>query len=261
MSERYNRELKVMKEAAALAGASLARYFTKRLTVRIKQTNADFLTRADLSANKIITNTVNKKLPHVTVYSEEKKVNTAASEYVLVVDPLDGTNNLVLGIPTFSSALTLLYQGKPVAAVINLPLTKQLYWTNGQRSFLNKQAICTSKLNDIHHSVVAYQQDYLSAITYKTSFEKNMKHAGVTRVLNNWSPQFEYGLLASGRIHAVYARNMVCYDYAGGVLLALAAGAKIYYLKQPRDVIKDQASLLIAANQPMLNKMKLILHL
>ncbi len=257
----YNKELKVIKKAAREAGASLAKYFDQKLSIKIKLTNADFVTQADLEANKIITDLINRELPYVLVYSEEKKVVTKDSDYVLIVDPLDGTNNLVLGIPTFSSALTLLYKNQAVANVIYIPMTRQMYWSDGRDSYLGSKKNKTSIVTDLKKSTFAYQQDYLSSVTYKTKFENKFRQAGAIRILNNWSPQFEYGLLASGKIQGVYARNMFCHDYLGGVLLALKAGAKIKYFKKPQNLVEDQVSFIIAANQSILNKMKKILNI
>ena len=68
--------------------------------VEVKELN-DIVTDVDLFMEKRITSFIEKKFPEHSVYSEEKVSDEKNSEYLWLVDPIDGTINFAAGIPLF----------------------------------------------------------------------------------------------------------------------------------------------------------------
>lgn len=79
------------------------------------------VTEADRQAEKLIRAEILKRFPDHGVLGEEYGMTNPDSEYLWTIDPVDGTNNFALGIPTFGSLLGLRYRGEAVLGVIDHP--------------------------------------------------------------------------------------------------------------------------------------------
>jgi myo-inositol-1(or 4)-monophosphatase len=60
-------------------------------------------------------------------YAEESGETNNNSEYTFVIDPLDGTNNFVMGIPDFAVSIGLLKDDEAIFGVIYNPIIDQIY--------------------------------------------------------------------------------------------------------------------------------------
>ena len=89
-------------EAAHAGGEILKKYFGQTLNLIEKSTASDFKTEADIGSERAILTILRNKFPKYNIHSEEEGKFDNGSEYTIIVDPLDGTNNFVLGIPNFS---------------------------------------------------------------------------------------------------------------------------------------------------------------
>ena len=70
---------------------------------------------------------IQRVFPSHRIRSEEIGDNYVQSDWMWMIDPLDGTNNFAVGMPLFSISVTLLYQQKPVLAVIYEPGSQIVY--------------------------------------------------------------------------------------------------------------------------------------
>ncbi len=119
--------LDVARELATEAGGRLMEL---RLTTLHKERKADhsLVTNADHEADRIIRTGLRKAFPKHAVLTEESGLEgSAASEYVWVVDPLDGTKAYVNGSAGFSVMIGLLKAGAPFAGVVFDPWEGHLY--------------------------------------------------------------------------------------------------------------------------------------
>ncbi|MBF0492313.1 MAG: inositol monophosphatase [Deltaproteobacteria bacterium] len=113
-----------LAEQAALAITQLTRNSTK------DQRKADhsIVTEADFIANQIIVEGLQKAFPDHAILSEETGLSgNINSEYVWVIDPLDGTKAYAKGIPGYSVMIGLLKNRKPYLGIVKDPLEGHLY--------------------------------------------------------------------------------------------------------------------------------------
>ncbi len=97
----------------------------------------DFQTEADLESEKRILSILKTEFPKYNIYSEEDGKFYHDSEYTFVIDPLDGTNNFVMGIPNFSVSIALFCKNEAIAGVVYQPILDQTYSAlKGKGSFL-----------------------------------------------------------------------------------------------------------------------------
>lgn len=129
--------LRLAREAGRHVAASLGRadVLWKRPGERV--------TAADVEAQTRIVQEIAASFPGDGLLAEEGGQATGLDrEYVWAVDPLDGTNNLALGIPCFAVSIGLLRRGSPWAGVVHDPNTGFTAWSLGGRgAFAGEQRL------------------------------------------------------------------------------------------------------------------------
>src|SRR3970040_2943603 len=101
------------------AGEIVRDGFNKSLKVEYKSNESDLVTNIDKVSEKLISDFIKKKYPSHGILAEEGGSIKNGSEYVWVIDPLDGTVNFAHGLPIFSISIGLQKNGKTVAGVVN----------------------------------------------------------------------------------------------------------------------------------------------
>ena len=76
------------------------------------------VTQTDLESEKIIKNFIIKNFPGHSILAEESDQINNASDYLWVIDPLDGTTNFIHGYPSFSVSIGVYYKKNPVVGVV-----------------------------------------------------------------------------------------------------------------------------------------------
>jgi myo-inositol-1(or 4)-monophosphatase len=100
------------------AGEIVRDGFNKSLKVEYKSNESDLVTNIDKASEKLISDFIKKKYPSHGILAEEGGSIKNGSEYVWVIDPLDGTVNFAHGLPIFSISIGLQKNGKTVAGVV-----------------------------------------------------------------------------------------------------------------------------------------------
>ncbi len=154
-----------------------------------------------------------------TLVSEELGIRAfGAGRKIVLVDPIDGSNNAKTGIPFFSSSMALLNGDKlsdlAVGYVINLAVGDEFWATKGQGAYGNGRRLHTSTTDDI--TIVAYE-----ASSPKADLPRIMPllaQARRTRCFGSTSLDLAY--LASGAI-SIFATATAsrAFDYAAGMLI------------------------------------------
>lgn len=218
--------LEKMKEAALAAGQILKKYFGQELELKQKTGVSDFSTKADWEAEKAILEILKKDFGAYNYITEEAENSHNNSEFTFVIDPLDGTNNFVTGIPYFSVSIALMKGDNIEAAVIYQPIVEAMYFAQrGQGAFLNEQKISVSDISEIKNANISYVSTYGHPAEDYGRMMHKLEVMGAKRVFYNWSIALDYCLLASGRMQIIINEGCEIYDYLAGKLIAKEAGA------------------------------------
>jgi len=224
-----NKEYSEIIKAAKAGGEVVKKYFGRSLKIEEKSMPCDFRTKADLESEKVIIKILEKSYPKYNIFSEEFGEINKGSEYTLIIDPLDGTNNFSLGIPYFSVSIGLVKKDNIIFGVVYNPILDNLYHAEkGKGAYLNGKRIRVSKEEDIRKSSVSV------VISYHGSEEKAGKvtiglyeKKDTKRVLTNWAVILDFCLLASGKIESIIVDEIPLHDFVSGKLIAKEAGAFI----------------------------------
>ena len=136
--------LNVMIKAAEKASRALIRDFgeIEKLQVSIKGPT-DFVSNADLKAEKIIIEELKKARPYYSIISEEDGSETNKDkEHTWIIDPIDGTTNFLHGVPHFAISIALKSGDEIVSGLIYDPIKDEMFYAEKESgAFFNNQRI------------------------------------------------------------------------------------------------------------------------
>ena len=243
-----------MSEAARAGGVVLREYFGQGLDTIEKSMASDFKTKADEESEAAVLAILEKAYPNYNIHSEEVGKINHGSEYEFVIDPMDGTNNFVLGLPNFTVAIALMRKDETVAAVVYAPMIDHLYYTEkGKGAFLNEQQLHVSSEKDFRRATVAHTCLYEAPRDLQSKIFREFYMGGGKRMLANWSPQYDLCMIAAGKVEGMIANGSQIYDFAAGKLLCKEAGAQVTDHQGTQEE-NDRNSEFLISNTEEINK-------
>ena len=233
---------------AQLAGAELLRHRAKPVRSESKGVRRELVTAADRAAERIVVSGLQDSFPQHGVLAEEgvlteRGAPSRDSEWLWIVDPLDGTTNFVHDLPFYCCAISLAHHGDPVVGVVHAPALGQTYYASkGAGAFRLSEG---GALVELRVSKTAALEDSLIA----TGFSYNRNEPGrddntdnVAAVLPRCrdlrrigSAELDLCLVASGSYDAYWERYLQPYDVAAGAVLVREAGGAISDAKGGQD--------------------------
>lgn len=263
MQKIGKKDLKILIKAAHAGGKVLRKYFGQSMQLVEKSIIGDFQTKADLESEKAILSILKKNFSKYNIHSEENGKIDNDSDYTFVVDPLDGTNNFVLGVPTFSVSVGLFYKDEAIAGVVYQPIINETFSAlKGKGAFLNGKKIKVNNVVDTKKLTIIYICGYKVDRNYLGNIMKSFYLTPHKRIINNWSAAFEYCMLAAGRIESVVTDDPELHDFAAGKLIALEAGAKLIDFQGNKESTYTNTKFILSntdrTNKYILNIIKLL---
>jgi len=216
-----------MSEIAREAGALLIEFFRRRVKIEYKG-DADLVTEADRTSEKLILERIRKQWPSHDVIGEEGARVETGGDYRWYVDPLDGTTNFAHGFPVFCVSLGLAFQGKRKAAVVYDPTRDELFAAeHGKGAVLNGEKIEVSKTPKLQQSLVG--TGFPSHKRHKNPniyfyHQLTLRSHGVRRA---GSAALDLAYVAAGRLDGFWEFNLNAWDTAAGILVVEEAGGKV----------------------------------
>lgn len=220
--------LNVMVQAALKAGKSLSRDFgeVQNLQVSVKGPS-DFVSQADLKAEKIVRDELMKARPTYGFLGEEggEEIGTDGA-HRWIVDPLDGTTNFLHGIPQFAVSIALERNGEIVAGVIFNPATDELFTAErGGGAFLNDRRLRVAARRALSDCVIGCGVPHLGRSNHG-KFLVELRHvmgevAGMRRF---GAAALDLAYVAAGRLDGFWEADLSPWDVAAGLVLIREAG-------------------------------------
>jgi myo-inositol-1(or 4)-monophosphatase len=238
----------VAKEAARASGEILLKYFREDAYRTKYKEDTSLQTTADLESEQVIIDTIKSNFPEHSIDSEERGYFCTSSPYKWLIDALDGTENFVLGIPYFSSSITLCDENVPQIAVVFNPVTEDLYTAErGKGAFLNGTRINVSNEVQLKGSRAFFIPDFATKRIQKTACLRNKLYGQCRRVLDMWSPALDWCLVANGKVDSVVNISNRPIQPDAGILILEEAGGKITDFEN-RVFNDDNNGLIVGSN-------------
>ena len=143
-------------KAARLAAREITRTAQDRdqLEITDKARN-DFVTSADKAAEAAIVRELMEAYPQHGILTEEAGRLGPKSDFLWIIDPIDGTTNFIHGLPQYAVSIALTYCGEPIAAVVYDVAKNELFTAaKGQGAKLDSRRIRVSENDEMRRSLI-----------------------------------------------------------------------------------------------------------
>ncbi|MFI4986923.1 MAG: inositol monophosphatase family protein [Alphaproteobacteria bacterium] len=245
--------INVMERAARKAARGLVRDFGEVEQLQVSRKGpADFVSTADLRAERILGAELRKARPTFGLLMEEGGAAAGDGHHRFIVDPLDGTLNFLHGIPHFAISIGLERDGEIVAGVILEPIKDELYWCEkGSGAFVNDHRLRVSARSRLVDSLVGTgipfhgHGDHESFL--KTFAAVMPEVAGIRRM---GTASLDLAYVAAGKLDGFWEFGLQPWDIAAGILLVREAGGYVGEIDGGRNHLASGN--VLAANDKLL---------
>ncbi|UXI67560.1 inositol monophosphatase family protein [Tahibacter amnicola] len=215
--------LDVARQAAAAAAEVIRHYYRAGFDVEIKADETP-VTVADREAEAAIKRVLRAAFPDHAYYGEEEG-REGDSDWLWLIDPIDGTKSFVRRYPFFSTQIALMYRGELVAGVSSASEYGELAWARrGGGAYLNGERVQVSAATDFTaQTAISFGNiKTLSRDPRWQAFASMIQRSGRTRGYGDF---VHYHLLARGCIDLVVESDVNILDFAPLVVILREAGA------------------------------------
>ena len=209
-------DLNLMIKACEKASKVLIRDFGELENLQVtKKGPKDFVTNSDKKVEKILIEELEKYRKNFSFLTEENgKIENKDKENIWIIDPIDGTNNFLHGIPHFSISIGLKSKNEIIAGVIYDPIKNELFFgekDNG--SYINNHRIRVSEKNKLDECLFA-------------STNSGIKSDNLT-TRNLGSAALDLAYVGAGRFDGYFQNNLHIWDVAAGIIIVKEAGGTV----------------------------------
>jgi myo-inositol-1(or 4)-monophosphatase len=226
MQAMLNTAIQAARRAGDIAIRSLSRL--DQLEIKAKARN-EYVTQVDQAAEQAIIESIHKRYPDHAILAEESGRH-GSSDFVWIIDPLDGTTNFLHGFPTFSVSIALRKRDVLEVGVVYDPCRQELFTTmRGRGAQLDGKRIRVSERRELEGTLIGtgfpYRANTRWMKTYLGMLGSVMENtAGVRRP---GSAALDLCYLAAGRLDGFFEFGLEIWDVAAGTLMIQEAGGVV----------------------------------
>jgi myo-inositol-1(or 4)-monophosphatase len=222
--------LNIAVRAARRAGDLIVRSMSRLDSVKIDTKGRnDFVSDVDRQAEADIIATIRRAHPDHAFLAEESG-RTGESEYLWIIDPLDGTTNFLHGFPTFAVSIAVEHRGRLQHAVVYDPMRQELFTASrGDGAQVDGRKIRVSTQRGLEGALIgtgfpyrmaaAHIDDYLAVLKVVMNIAAGVRRPGAASL--------DLAYVAAGRMDGFWEYGLAPWDTAAGTLLIQEAGGRV----------------------------------
>lgn len=203
----------------------------------------NFVTNIDIKVEKLITNVIQRYYPnHYFITEESGEFGHSDSDHIWIIDPIDGTNNFVHGIPHNCISIAMQFRGKIELGVIYNPHLDQLFTAErGNGARLNNSKIRIAKHKKLNSSLLSGGMQYSKDIFNKQYLEAILKlQVKILGLRYSGSLALDMCYVACGYLDGIWtSRDANIWDIAAGALVIQEAGGILCGFKGETNVLDN----------------------
>lgn len=234
--------LSVAESAARKAGGFLrGQFHAVKLVDEALQ--HDIKLRLDKESQTLISAELLAAFPQSAILGEEGSGGAEASDYLWVVDPIDGTVNYFYGIPIYCVSIALQYRGRMVLGCVYDPMQNECFTAiAGGAAMLNGREISVSSRSRMAEAVL-----FIGHGTHDGSGEAGIRRfAHISRQVRKirilGSAALTLCYIAAGRFDAYIEGRICLWDFAAARVILEAAGGVLEF--DPQDAAGIKGSIM-----------------
>jgi fructose-1,6-bisphosphatase/inositol monophosphatase family enzyme len=214
----------------------------------------DPVTSLDKKIEKLVKKIISSNFPGHSIIGEEFDSTLKNSEYTWTIDPLDGTKNYILGLPTWSNLIGLRKKKNPILSFANFPILQKYYLSVGKNSYICekkgtlKKIFANKKIKDLNNAKVAINT--FQTIKNRKVWKFINEFKGIIKITN--VDAYNFCLLSQGKIDILIESGLKKVDFIPLLALLKNSGAIITDWHGGSSFINGQV--LVSANKSLHNK-------
>ncbi len=228
--------------------------FRADLHIDNKASGGDFdpVTEADKNAEEVIRKLIKETYPDHGIFGEEHGLEEGSSDYLWVLDPIDGTRAFISGIPLWGTLIALHDGTAPIVGVMDQPYIGERFVGHDNTTFFSRgtervqlRSRPCERLEDAIFSTTL--PDLFRSPAEKQAYDLLNDHSRLTRL---GCDCYAYSLIAAAGIDLVVEVGLKPYDIQALIPIVTGAGGVVTnWHGDPAD----QGGDIIAAATPALH--------
>ena len=227
--------MNIINKACMKASRSLIRDFGEIEKLQVSSKGpGDFVTSADKRTEKIIIDELQKAHPDYGIVTEESGIiNKTNLSNRWIIDPIDGTNNFLNGIPQFAISVGYEENNEIKCGVIFNPIMNEMFCAEkGNGAYLNNSRIRVSSKKKLENSIIVTGGPKQASKIKDKIFSEYMKVSyKVSNVRKFGSAALDLAYVACGRFDGYWQRELNYWDIAAGIIILKEAGGFIDFFE------------------------------
>ena len=219
-------------KAARAAGSIINRAALDLEVLKVGQKGPnDYVSEVDRAAETAIIDILLEAYPGHAILAEESGRERGAkhSEFMWIIDPLDGTTNFIHGFPVYAVSIALAHRGVVQQAVVYDPTRNDLFFASrGRGAFCNERRLRVSKRTRLSDSLIGTGFPFRKGDNFKRyvkMFEEVMQNcAGLRRP---GAAALDLCYVAAGYYDGFFETGLNPWDVAAGSLIITEAGGLV----------------------------------
>lgn len=222
-------ELRMIAESVAhQVGTEVLRRRQSEFSWTTKSSASDVVTEIDTWAEAEVVRLIAEHRPDDGFFGEEGTRTSGTTEIRWVIDPVDGTTNLLYDLPGYSVSIAAECDGVVVAGAVCDPIRDEVFAAaSNDGATLNGKTIRTSDKADLPTALIGTGFSYLAEQRVIQADQLRTVLAEVRDIRRIGGAALDLCSVACGRYDACYERGLSPWDSAAGALIASAAGATV----------------------------------
>lgn len=227
-------ELQVAETAARTGGEIVARYFRDfaNVTHEVKAGERSYnrVSVADVESEHAIVEAIRRSFPTHSILAEEAHTANSDAEHLWVIDPIDGTNNFLHGIPQFAVSVAYYRSGQPECGVIFNPARDDWFIAaRGCGAFHNGQRMNVSNSTRLDEVLIGlgFYYDRGAVLEATLSAMRELFRHDIHCIRRMGAATLDLCMVGCGQLGAFFEYELSPWDFAAGRLFVEEAGGRV----------------------------------
>lgn len=230
MNKRKDFIIKQVQEAQEI----IKQRITESYDIDIKNNNqSDLVTAVDVEIEKFLVSRISEAFPEDSFLTEEKTVSTEDSDYVWIIDPIDGTMNFVYTVSDFAISVALYHRGIGMIGVVLDVMKDELFvgiknegaTLNGKPMKMLEPVTLRESIVDVSlRTMVKMKEDNIANLWDMSTSILSHRNLG--------SAALRISHIAAGRVHMYISDTLCVWDFAAGIIILEEVGGYHNYMDE-----------------------------
>ena len=190
---------------------------------------ADYVTQVDTDIQGFLAKELGNLFPEIQFLGEEEGLHEMSGDTYWILDPIDGTTNLIHDYQHSVVSLALYERGEIKLGIVYDPFREDVYYAEkGKGSFLNETPIHVSDAETLAETIIAVGTSPYDRELEKENFERIQRVFEKSQdIRRTGSAAMDLAYVACGRTGGFFEPRLSPWDFAAGMLLVAEAGGQV----------------------------------